>query len=153
MTRRPAVTRLAQTFPAEIERSADRGTTDEGAWRVVQRGGESGGALAVTDHRPVDHHLLLIRTRPFDEADGDRAIFAGGDGLQHARIGHGRGIAVALQLELVVIDAARHVGGQNQRQINVFGARAERTKPEECGERHTREHRAHRHLLDIDTPA
>src|SRR5580704_77983 len=39
--------------------------------------------------------------------------------VEHARIGDGGGIAVALQLKFRGVDAARHIGGELQQQIDV----------------------------------
>ncbi len=139
---------LRQVGAAEIERGADGGAADESARRGEQRCREGGGALAVADHRPIGDHLLLLRPRPFDEADGDRAELAGGDGVQHARIGDGGGIALALQLELVVIDAARHIRREHQRDIDLLGPRQGRANGEKGGDDRTGEDRSHRHLLD-----
>ena len=55
------------------------------------------------------------------KVSADAAVMAGADGVEHARIGNGRGIAFALQLEFRVVDAARHVGGEHQQQIDVVG--------------------------------
>ena len=78
---------------------------------------------------PVDHHVLRADARPFDEGQADAAVAARADRLEHARIGDGGGIAVALQLEFCGIDAARHVGGQHQKQIDVVGGARRRGEP------------------------
>ena len=69
--------------------------------------------------RPIDHHPLLELARPFHEDHGDAAGGAAGHGAQHARIDHGGGKALALQLELLLIDAAGDVGGQHQQQVDL----------------------------------
>jgi hypothetical protein len=143
---------LAEITPAEIERGADRGAPDKGARRVEQQRREGRRALAVADHCPIGDHLLLLRARPFDEADGDRAILPRGDGAQHARIGDRGGIALALQLELVVVDAARHVGGQDQRHVHLLGAGRGRGAENGGGQGQKREDRPHRHPSLTATP-
>ena len=65
--------------------------------------------------------MLRADARPLDECQSDAAIMAGPDRVEHARIGDGGGVAVALQLEFCVVDAARYVGGQHQKQIDVVG--------------------------------
>jgi hypothetical protein len=47
-----------------------------------------------------------------------------GDRGEDPRIGQGRGIAFALQLELAFVDAARHVGGQHEQQVGILGSHA-----------------------------
>jgi hypothetical protein len=49
-----------------------------------------------------------------------------GDRTQYARIGHCLGVALALQVEFLLVDAARYVGGEHQQQIDGFGPGAGR---------------------------
>ncbi len=46
------------------------------------------------------------------------AVGAGPDRIEHARIGDRGRVALALQNEFVIVDAARHIGGQHQQQID-----------------------------------
>ena len=50
-----------------------------------------------------------------------RLLRPDGDRLQHPLVGDRGGVAFALKLELGLIDAARHVGGEHQQQIDLFG--------------------------------
>ncbi len=70
---------------------------------------------------------LRANAGPFDECHADAAGAAGADGVEHARIGDRRGIALALQLEFRGIDAARNVGGQHQQEIDIRRPRAAAT--------------------------
>ena len=101
-----------------------RPTKDRGARH--ERGGEFARVGRVVNHRPVDHRLLLGFASPFDKADGDGAVRSGADRIDDARIGDRRRVAVALQRELVVVDAARDVGRQDQGDIDGL-RRARRT--------------------------
>ena len=51
---------------------------------------------------------------------------AGADGLEHPLVGDRRGVALALQLELGLVDAARHVGGEHQQQVDRLGGARDR---------------------------
>ena len=77
------------------------------------------GCGGVADLRPVDHDVLGAGAGPLDECHADVAVAARADGIEHARIGDRCGIAVALQLEFGVVDAARYVGGEHQQEIDV----------------------------------
>ena len=84
-------------------------------------------ASAPSITRPVDQDLLGADAGPFHKGDRDAPVAAGGDGLEHPPVGDRRGIAFALQLELVLVDAARHVGCEHQQQIDrLGGARSRR---------------------------
>ena len=41
------------------------------------------------------------------------------NGIEHARVGDGRGVAFALQLEFGVVDAARHVGCEHEEKVHL----------------------------------
>jgi hypothetical protein len=58
---------------------------------------------------------------PFEEAHRDPAQGAGPDRPHHARVAEGGGIALALQGELAFVDAARHVGRQDQLEVHFLG--------------------------------
>ena len=74
----------------------------------------------IADGGPVADDLLRRKTRPFDEHDRDAAVGAGADGVDHARIGQRLDIAGALQLELLVVHAARHVCRQGEKQVDAL---------------------------------
>ena len=92
----------------------------EGARRGKQRVGEFLRIGLVADQRPVDDRLLLGFARPFDEGDGDGAMRARADRLQQARADDRCGIAAPLQAEFLIIDAARDVGREHQRDVDRF---------------------------------
>ena len=98
----------------EVRPANDRGLLDQLVAELLCR-------RAVADLGPVDHHVLRADARPLDEGRADASIMAGADGVEHARIGNGGGIAFALQLEFRVVNAARHVGGEHQQQVDVVG--------------------------------
>ena len=103
--------------------------------------------VAVGDHRPVDHDVLLARRRPFDEAYGDAPVRAGGDGLHHLGMGDGGRGALALQLELGFGHAARDVGRQHQQQIDGIGRPHRRRGKRQRQAQQCRHHSHHvRHL-------
>jgi hypothetical protein len=119
----------------------------EGARRLQQAVAETFRRGGVADRRPVDHHPLRADARPFDEADRDAAGAAGADGVEHARIGDRRRVALALQLELGPVDAARHVGRERQQQIDRLGCgRDERT------EYHRKQNRSQYRLYRLHRP-
>jgi hypothetical protein len=45
------------------------------------------------------------------------------DRPQHARVGHCRRVAFALQVEFSVIDAARHIGREHEQEVDRLGPR------------------------------
>ena len=83
----------------EVRPANDRGLSTNWSANCLARGG-------VANLGPVDHHVLGTDARPLDKCQSDAAIAAGPDGIEDARIGNGGGVAVALQLELCVVDAA-----------------------------------------------
>ncbi len=56
---------------------------------------------------------------------------AGADGLEHALVGDRGGVALALELELGLVDAARHVGGEHQQQVDRLGGARRRRRQEQ----------------------
>src|SRR5205085_11433785 len=67
--------------------------------------------------------ILVGRARPFDKGDGDRVIAPAGDRSQYPRVGHRRRVAFALEVEFPVIDAARHIGREHEKEIDRLGPR------------------------------
>ena len=131
MVRRLASERRAgELRHREIDAAADRGAIGEGARRFDDLGGEILCRRLVVDDGPVDDDLLRADARPFDEGHRDLAERAGADRLDDARIDDGRGIAVALQLEFRGVDAARYVGRQHQKKIDLLGG------PRRCRAKH-----------------
>ena len=81
--------------------------------------------------------------------DGDLAERAGADRLDDPRIHDGCRIAVALQLEFRRVDAARHVGGEDEKQIDLLGGARDQCRREHKNGREDRRHagsNAHAHL-------
>ena len=78
--------------------------------------------------------MLGADARPFDESQADAAEMPGFDGVENARIGNGRRIALALQLELRRVDAARDIRGQDQKQIDIVGGERRRGQQRAGGE-------------------
>ena len=54
--------------------------------------------------------------------------------VEHARIGQRRGVALALQIEFGVVDAARDIGGEDHLEVDTGASRF----PAEAEERHKR---------------
>ena len=122
MVRRGAFERRALQLGArELDAAADRGAVGKGAGQFEQLVSEFARGAGAVDHGPVDDELLRAEARPLDEADGDALMRAGFDGLHHQRIGDRRRVALPLQQEFRMVDAARHVGGQHQEEVDGFG--------------------------------
>ena len=134
MIRLSACLGAAKCSIAKSIAAADRGAAEERARRGEDRRGDTAGVLLVADHGPVDDDLLVVVARPFDKGDGDRGAWGRRDRLQHARIGQRRGVAFALQIEFAVVDAARHVGGEDHLEIDPGGAHlaAREDEDQEC---------------------
>ena len=115
----------------EIERRADRRAAEEGARRSEQRGGEFRRVGRIAQHRPVDDDRLLALARPFDIGERDRAMRARADRLHQLVADDRRRIAAALQVEFVVVDAARHVGREHDRRVDRLVAARRRRRGEE----------------------
>ena len=105
----------------ELDAAADRGAVGKGAGQFEQLISEFARGAGAVDHGPIDDKLLRAEARPFDEADRDALMRAGFDRLHHQRIGDRRRVALPLQQEFRMVDAARHVGGQYQQEVDVFG--------------------------------
>ena len=128
----------------KIDRAADRGAPDERARRCEDRRRKPTGILLVADHRPVGDDVLLPGARPLDKADRDCAGSPAADRREHARVGQCGRVALALQCELALVDAARHIGGEHEQQIGGLRAHAPgegQQSSEEDRSRHSRSHR------------
>ncbi len=122
MVRRFAVNGArASCVDGKIDGAADRGAVGKRTRQFEQLVAKRLGGLGTVDDGPVDHHLLVANSGPFLEQHADAAIKAGADRLEHTRIGDRHGIAVALQLEFGLIDAARYIRRQHQQQIDRLG--------------------------------
>ena len=123
MVRRAGLERRAlELRHREVDAAADRGAVGERARRFQQLVAE----LARRALRPPITvqsitTFCALDARPFDEADGDAPVAARADRVEHARVGDRGGIALALQLEFRLVDAARDVGGEHQQQIDRLG--------------------------------
>src|SRR5258708_1278243 len=131
-----------------VDGRAERGEAGEGAWRREEYAGNPARRLVVADHHPIGDDFLRLGARPFDEGDGDRAVRTGLDRLDDARVGHRRGVALALQAKLVLIDAARDVGGENELEIDSFGSRRGRKPEQGDRDQHTEESLPHHRLRE-----
>ena len=121
MVRRASQWRARELRGREIDAAADRGTVGEGARCLDDHVAQFARRRRAVDRGPVDHDLLRPESRPFDEADRDLSMRPGLDGIEHLRIGDRRRIAVALQQELGMIDAARDVGCEHEQKIDRLG--------------------------------
>ena len=127
----------------EVRSANERGSSSN--WSPNLRAG-----CGAVDLGPVDDELLRADARPFDETDRDLLVRPRLDGIEHLRIGDRRRIAFALQQELGMVDAARHVRGEHQQQIDLLGGSRrgcrEQDKRRER-ERHTHEADHGHHLI------
>ena len=80
-----------------INAAADRGAVGERTRRFKQPVAKSLGGFRAINDRPVDHDLLVAKSRPFEKQHADAATSARSDRVKDARIGECRGIAFALQ--------------------------------------------------------
>src|SRR5262249_56330766 len=64
----------------------------------------------------------------FEKAECDAPVWAGGHRRDDTWVGEGLGVALALQPELLLVHAARHVRGEHQKEIGVR-SRAHRLGP------------------------
>ena len=115
---------FGEQIGAEFERGRNRG-----AARAVGRLGRelrrhALGVLARGDDRPRHDDMMRGRSGPFEIGDGDLAVGAFRDRLQHAVMRECRGIAVALDLQFVRRHGERHVDGQHQLDVDRLGGTA-----------------------------
>ena len=139
----------ASNCTAAVDAGADRGAAPERARRGHQLVGEGLRRGLVADHAPVEHGAHLEAGGELDIGDGDRADVAVLDRLDHLARGEGGGIALLLQLELRIVDAARDVGDQDQRQIDAVAARACAERREGETGREQPDSRAHGRCLQV----
>ena len=129
MTRRRRLERrLFDLRRRELDAAADGGTIREGSRRLGQLIAETARRVGAVDDRPVDHELLRAEAGPFDEAQGDLLVRTGFDGVEHAGIGNRGRIAVALEQEFLLIDAARDVDRQDQQKVDRLGGARQRDR-------------------------
>ena len=86
--------------------------------RLGERVGEAMGARGIFEQRPVEHGALVVVARPFDIGERDAPEHAALDRLDHVRMPQRRDVALALQLRLDGVDAARDVDREHQLQID-----------------------------------
>ena len=110
---------IEKSMPPLIEvRSAnERGASTSWSpnWRAARGPSITVQSITTFCAPTPDHSTKLER---------DLAVRAGADGVEHPRVGDRGGVALALQLELLMVDAARDVGGEHQQQIDRLRARA-----------------------------
>ena len=127
---------LGQKLDTAIDPGADRGAPPEGAWRGGQPGGKGLGGRLVADHRPVNDGLHFEAAGELHIGDADRTGRTALDGAEYDLAGEGGRITLFLQGELAVVDAARHVGDQDERHVHVLrrmGGRRNQERREEQG--------------------
>ena len=117
----PLEAAFGEQIAAEFQRAGNRGAP--GA--VRRMGGKLRdhplGVGPAGDHRPRHDDMLRGRSGPFDIGDGDLAIGAVGDRLQHIVMRQRRRIAVTLDLEFVRRHRQRNVDRQHQLDIDRLG--------------------------------
>ena len=86
--------------------------------RLGERVGETVGACRILEQGPVEHGALVMVACPFDIGDRNAPEHAALDRLDHVRMPERRDVALALQLCLDLIDAARDVDREHQLQID-----------------------------------
>ena len=104
-----------------VDAGADAGAAVEGAGAAAMTVGHGAGAVGVADDGPVHHGLDLVGAGELDVGDGDGADGAVVDGGEDARVLEGGGVALFLQLELAVVDAAGDVADEDEGEVDGFG--------------------------------
>src|ERR1700730_900527 len=105
----------------EIDAPADRSTIGKRTLRFVELARKFLCGLYTVDHHPIDDDFLSADSRPFQEADCDATLRAGTNGFDHARAAYRSDVSVTLQLEFDGVDAARHIGGKHEQEIDRIG--------------------------------
>jgi len=141
-----------ETGHREIDRGADRGAPHKRAWCGEDRSSDGAGIFLVANFGPVDDDLLILLARPFDKAHPDGPVGPAVDRGQDARIVQRRRIALTLQLELWVIDAARYIGGEDDLEIPFGGPQPAATGEEDQKQYGCCNSVSHRTSLLFDAP-
>src|SRR5712671_1543114 len=111
---------LRQQQAGIIDRAADRGAAAEQlARRGFNRDREGFRRRFVPDQHPGDDLDLQPRAGPLEHRHRNRLGQAGADRLQHPRIAEGGDVALLLQLEAMLVDAARGIDREHQREIGL----------------------------------
>ena len=130
MTRRLELeARILEALRGEGQGGADRGPALRRARRLGELLGEAARGDGAVDHRPVDHHDLVMRAGPFGVAERDALVLARQDGVDHALVGQRLDIAAALQLGLDLVDRARDVDSQHELQVDRHVRAAPASRP------------------------
>ena len=104
--------------------TADRVGPERKARSGEQRLGEGTSTLCAVNNSPRDNDFLRVGTPPLHISDGNAPEIASGNCVQNVRMGDGRGIALALEQDLRVVDRARCVGQEYEFEVNcVIGRR------------------------------
>lgn len=111
----------AQGFHPRVDCSGDGGAPVKRSRGLDNGVGEFLRLGLAAYARPVDDDFRFADTGPFNEDEADAPLRSRRlHCLDDERIGDCRCVTVALQLELVVVDAARDVGCQHKQQIDVL---------------------------------
>ncbi len=126
--------RPSQVGHGEVDGATNRGAVSEGSGCLGELVGEAARSGGAVDARPIDHDFLRAKPGPFDEADCNLAVRTGLDRVEHLPVGHRCGIAFSLELEFRMRDAARHVGGQHEQEVDLLGGTGERNLDRDEGD-------------------
>ena len=114
-----------------VDAGADAGPAVEGAGGFGDDFGHGLGAGGVANDRPVHDGLDLVGSGELDVGDGNGAGGAVVDGGEDAGVLEGGGVALFLQVELAVVDAAGHVADEDKGEVDRFGGAGDGWKEQE----------------------
>ena len=125
-----------EKHPRIIDRAADRGAAAEQlSPRIFDRIGKRVHTSRVRDKRPIDGLHMQFRTGPLHHGDRDRLRAQRADRVQHLPIAKRRGVALLLQFEAIVADAAGSVHREHERECDLALHRTRRLRLLLRGER------------------
>ena len=88
------------------------------AWRLGELFGEAPCRTRAVEHRPVDHHGLVMRAGPFGVANRDAAVFTRQNCIDHALVGKRFDVTASLEFGFDFVDRARHVDREHELEID-----------------------------------
>ena len=118
----PLKAAFGEQIGAEFERAGDRGAPRAVGRlrRSLRRHAAAASArVAITVHGTMT--CCEDDPGPFEIGDGDAAVDAVGDRLQHLLVGQRRGVALALDVEFRRRHRQRHIDGQHQFDVDRLG--------------------------------
>ncbi len=101
-----------------VDPAADGRAAIEAARGGAQGVGEGGRRGVVADDRPVQHRMDLVVSGELDIRDRDAPVRPAANAGEHARVGERSGVALFLDLEFGVVDAAGDVRDEHERHIH-----------------------------------